>query len=104
MVDSAAERVAAHRSTRTLPPIVAPKEGKPALEIGNRRSANRHSVERPRSLNTPITNRHFELIDDITRHFKAKHGRNGWKMNLTIELAIEDLAQKLGLLREPTSN
>lgn len=98
MEETPAARLAARKSNRPLPPLIVPQEGKPALEIGKRRHAGTHSVERPRSLNTPITNRHFELIDKITQHFRAKHGRNGWKMNRTIELAVEELARKLDLL------
>lgn len=93
MEQSPAERLAARRTmTRPMPAIVAPPEGRPALQVRKGRS-----VERPRNLNTPITDRTFELIDNITRHYKNEHGRT-WRMNMTIELAVEDLARKLGLV------
>jgi len=91
MTDSPAARLAARKSTRPMPSIVIPGEGQPAVRIGNKRSA-----KRPRNINTPVTERTQKLIDELTNHFRQTHGR-GWRLNTTVEHAIELLAREVGL-------
>ena len=65
MSDRPADRIAARRSTRPMPAmtnIAVPREGQPAVKIGAKRS-----VERPHVLNTSVTDRTLELIDELTR-------------------------------------
>ena len=94
MSDRPADRIAARRSTRPMPAmtnIAVPREGQPAVKIGAKRS-----VERPHVLNTSVTDRTLELIDELTRHYRKRHGRT-WRINMTLEQAIEHLARDVGL-------
>jgi hypothetical protein len=91
MTDSPAARLAARKSTRPMPAIVLPREDQPALRIGNKRS-----VKRPHVINTPISDRSHKLLDDLTLHFRQRHGR-GWRLNSTIEHALDLLAREVGL-------
>lgn len=95
MTDSPAARLAARRSTRPMPSIIIPPEGQPAVQIGSK-MVNRRSVQRPHVINTPVTERTHKLIDEITHHFRQAHGRS-WRINTTIEHAIEMLARELGI-------
>lgn len=95
MSDRPADRLAARRSTRPMPTmtnIAVPREGQPAVKIGAKRS-----VERPHVLNTSVTDRTLELIDELTRHYRKRHGRT-WRINMTLEQAIEHLAREIGLI------
>ena len=92
MTDSPAARLAARKSTRPMPAIVVASEGQPAVRIGNKRSA-----KRPHVINTPVSDRTHQLLDDLTRHFRQTHGR-GWRMNTTVEHAIEVLAREVDLV------
>jgi hypothetical protein len=91
MIDSPAARLAARKSTRPMPAIVIACEGQPAVKIGNKRSA-----KRPHVINTPVSDRTHRLLDELTQHFRQTHGR-GWRMNTTIEHAIDVLARDVGL-------
>ena len=95
MSNRPADRLAARKSTRPMPTmanIVVPPEGQPAVKIGAKRS-----VERPHVLNTSVTDRTLELIDELTRHYRKRHGRT-WRINMTIEQAIEHHARDVGLI------
>lgn len=91
MTDSPAQRLAARKSTRPMPVIQIPGEGQPAVRIGNKRS-----TKRPHVINTPVSDRTHKLLDDLTYHFRQTHGRS-WRMNTTVEHAIETLAREVGL-------
>lgn len=91
MIDTPAARLAARKSTRPMPSIVIPGEGQPAVRIGSKRSA-----KRPHVINTPVSDRTHKLIDDLTHHFRQIHGR-GWRINTTVERAVDALAREVGL-------
>lgn len=91
MTDSPAARLAARKTSRPMPSIVIPGEGQPAVRIGNKRS-----MKRPHVINTPVSDRTHKLLDDLTHHFRQSHGR-GWRMNSTIEHALDVLARDIGL-------
>ena len=95
MTDSPAARLAARKSTRPMPAIVVASEGQPAVRIGNKRSA-----KRPHVINTPVSDRTHQLLDDLTHHFRQTHGRS-WRMNTTVEHAIEALARDPAPRRVP---
>ena len=98
MNDSPAARLAARKSTRPMPSIIIPGEGQPAVSIGNKLAGkNKRSVARPHVINTPVTDRTHRLLDDLTHHFRQIHGR-GWRLNTTIEHALDVLAQQQQLV------
>jgi len=91
MTESPAARLAARKSSRPMPAIVVPGEGQPAVKIGNKRS-----TKRPHVINTPVSDRTHKLLDDLTHHFRQTNGRS-WRMNTTIEHALDALAREVGV-------
>ncbi len=89
---TAAERL---RSRRPLPDLsnrrLAP-EGQPAVAVG--RTKKVRSEARPEIINTSLTTKHYHLLEDLTANLRRSRGR-GWRLNDTLELALETLARDL---------
>lgn len=79
--------------TRIMPPIHIAAEGEPPIPA----KPERRSVQRPFSINTPVTNQHYTLLVRLTEHFRQKHGRS-WRQNATVEMALEALAREEGIV------
>lgn len=93
MSESAADRLLARKTaTRPMPTIIVPAEGQPALAVGRKPAAKRKG-----QIHSPVSNRTIELVDLLVQHFRKTHGR-GWRINDTVERAIELLAEQEGLI------
>jgi hypothetical protein len=77
---------------RVMPSIHIPSEDEPPI----RAKPERRSVQRPFSINTPVTNDHYTLLVRLTEHFRQTHGRS-WRQNATVEMALEALARQEGI-------
>lgn len=89
---TAAERL---RSRRPMPDLsnrrLAP-EGQPAVGVG--RVPKARSETRPEIINTSLTTRHYHLLEDLTANLRRSRGRR-WRLNDTLELALDTLASNL---------
>jgi hypothetical protein len=91
---SPAERLAErHRTARPMPSLTLAREGEPAVPVS--RPAKR-SAERRKSINTPLSDHAIDLLDRMTHHLRKQHGRK-WRLNSTVEAALEALARELKL-------
>ncbi|MEQ1717545.1 MAG: hypothetical protein ABL907_16470 [Hyphomicrobium sp.] len=83
------------RSSRPMPDLSNRRlalEGAPAVAVG--RTKKSRSPARPEIINTSLTTRHYQLLEELTAGLRRSHGR-GWRHNDTLELALETLARDL---------
>lgn len=89
---NAAEKL---RSRRPMPDLTKQRlapEGQAAVIIG--RTPKARSETRPEIINTSLTTRHYHMLEDLTANLRRSRGRR-WRLNDTIELALDTLARNL---------